>query len=73
LLEIGADDGERDNLRGSGKRCTQMRHESSFVVWIKVAVTDQSGEELGLVVGRIKVKLDPLDDAVDDALAAVAD
>jgi hypothetical protein len=73
LTEIGADDGERGNLGSTGERHTQMAHESDIVIWIEIAVTDQSGEEFGLVAGGIKMKLDALDDAIDDALAAVAD
>lgn len=50
-----------------------MAHESGLVIWIEIAITDQSGEEFGLVAGGIKMKLDALDDPLDDALVAVAD
>ena len=73
LLQVGANDSERRNLRHAGERRPKMTGEGRLVCRIEIAVTDKSGQEFGLVAGWIEVELGALNDRVDDALAAISD
>jgi len=50
-----------------------VTRKSKLVSWIEIPVAHESCQELGLIASWLEVQLNPLDDGVDDALAAVAD
>ena len=73
LLQIGADDGERSDLRDAGECCPKLAHGGSFILRVEFAVEEKSGQEFGLVAGWIEVQSSPFHNRVDNSLTAVAD